>query len=77
MQTQEPHRICVHLAPEDLGFGMWAHDATLEDSVDYVDHIREATNKPLCEIIEELSERQRSPFQNNIKESYETRIVSH
>jgi excisionase family DNA binding protein len=43
----------THLAPEDLGFGMLARDA--EDSVDYINRIRETENKSLQEMVEELS----------------------
>lgn len=46
----------THLIPEDLGFGMWTQDAMDENSVDYVNRIRETDDKPLYEVIEELSE---------------------
>jgi len=46
----------THLTPEDLGFGILARDAMDEDSVDYVNRIRAAADKPLHEVIEELSQ---------------------
>lgn len=46
----------THLTPEDLGFGMWAQNMVNEDSVDYVNRIRETANKPLHEMVEELSQ---------------------
>ncbi len=52
MQTQE---LCL-LMPEDLGFGMWAQDMANEDSVDYVNRIRATANRPLHEMVEELSQ---------------------
>lgn len=44
----------THLTPEALGFGMWAEASPDEDSVDYVNRIRETVDKPLHEVIEEL-----------------------
>ncbi len=46
----------THLTPKDLGFGMWSQDVTGEDSVDYVNRIRETDQKPLREVLEELSQ---------------------
>ena len=44
-----------HLAPEDLGFGMWANDEMIGDSVEYVNRIRAAEGKTLRQVIEELA----------------------
>lgn len=44
---------------------MWAQDVMDEDSVDYVNRIRETANKPLHEMIEELSQWQRTLSQSN------------
>jgi hypothetical protein len=42
-------------APEELGFGMWADDAETADSVAYVNRIREADNRSLREVLEDLN----------------------
>lgn len=46
----------TYLTPEDLGFGMLARDALDEDSVNYVNRIREAEDKSLQEMVEALSQ---------------------
>ena len=44
-----------HLAPEDLGLGMWADDEMIGDSVEYVNRIRAAEDKTLRQVIQELA----------------------
>jgi len=46
----------MQITPEALGFGMWAETPPDEDSVDYVNRIRETTDKPLHEVVEELAQ---------------------
>jgi excisionase family DNA binding protein len=43
-----------YLSPEDLGFGMWADDDTVGDSVEYVNQIRAAEGRTLREVVEDL-----------------------
>ncbi len=41
--------------PEQLGFGMWADDASTEDAVEYVNRLRDADTRTLRERIEDLN----------------------
>jgi excisionase family DNA binding protein len=43
-----------HLSPEDLGFGIWADDETIGDSVDYVNQMRAAESRTLRESVKDL-----------------------
>ena len=43
------------LSAEELGFGMWKDDESIGDSVDYVNQIRAADQRPLQEVIDELA----------------------
>jgi len=39
---------------ENLGFGMWQGDATTDDAVGYVDHLRDTDTRTLREVVEDL-----------------------
>jgi hypothetical protein len=42
-----------------MGFGMWADDESMGDSVEYVTRLRESQNKSLAETVQELEEWQK------------------
>jgi excisionase family DNA binding protein len=42
-------------SPEELGFGMWADDAEIGDSVEYVNRLRESDGRTLREVLEDLN----------------------
>ena len=44
-----------HLAPEDIGFNMWAEDESIGDAVAYVNQLRASDQRTLREVVEELS----------------------
>ncbi len=45
----------THLSPEDLGFGIWADDEAIGDSVEYVNQTRLAEHRTLREVVEDLA----------------------
>lgn len=44
-----------HLAPEELGFNLWAEDESIGDAVEYVNQLRTRDTRTLREVVEELS----------------------
>ena len=40
---------------ENLGFGIWQGDATTDDAVAYVNHLRDADTRTLREVVEGLN----------------------
>jgi excisionase family DNA binding protein len=44
-----------HLAPGDIGFGLWAEDDSVGDAVAYVNQLRASDQRTLREVVEELS----------------------